>query len=62
MPEVIITVGKDGSAKIEVQGVAGPGCTDVSAAIEQALGLVTSRECTVAFYEAAGQEQRAHGA
>lgn len=42
MPEILVTIRPDGSTKIDVQGACGPSCADLTRAIEQALGSVTS--------------------
>lgn len=53
MPEILITIAKDGTPTVEVQGVAGPGCRDLSMAIENALGAPQSCELTSEYYQAA---------
>ncbi len=62
MPEIVIQVQKDGDTQISVNGVSGPGCQDLTNAIEAALGQVQSRECTVEYYLEApvSQEEQAH--
>lgn len=43
MPEqVIVTIGPDGKAVVEVQGCRGPSCQQLTRALEQALGHTTS--------------------
>jgi acylphosphatase len=56
LTEVIVQVKKDGSVQIQVQGHTGPGCLDLTKGIEDALGSVESRECSVEFYEAVTQD------
>lgn len=51
MAEIEITVLKSGKAKVEVKGVAGPGCMDLARGLENALGVVESLEKTAEFYE-----------
>lgn len=38
MPEVIINIDSGGEVKIEARGVAGPGCKELTKAIENAVG------------------------
>ena len=45
--EIEVIIEKDGSVRIEVHGVKGQACLDLTAALEQALGgQVTAREMT----------------
>jgi hypothetical protein len=44
METIEILIGKDGSAKVEVQGCAGQKCYDLTKGIEQALGEVKADE------------------
>ena len=55
MPEIVVTIGADGSTQVSVVGQPGPGCLDLTKAIEAALGDVESRECTVDYYQAASE-------
>lgn len=61
MAEVIVTVGKDGSTKVAVQGVSGPGCRELTAALEAALGKVEEMQHTPEYYEEERQEVEGHG-
>lgn len=36
--EIEVVIGKDGNVQIEVAGVKGPGCLDITKALEEALG------------------------
>ena len=45
-----IDIGPDGSTRIEAEGFSGTGCTEATAAIEQALGTVVTRERKPEFY------------
>ena len=47
--QVIVTIGTDGKATIAVQGCVGPSCKSLTAALEKALGTVTSDEKTPEF-------------
>ena len=62
MAEVIVTVGKDGSTKVAVQGVSGPGCRELTAALEAALGKVEEMHVTADYYESTQEEVKEHGA
>jgi len=43
MAEVIVDIDKDGNVKIEVNGVEGKACLDITESLEEALGVVESR-------------------
>ncbi len=49
--EVIITIPPKGDTKIEVQGVIGPSCKDLTKGIENALGTVVADQETDSFRE-----------
>ena len=51
MPELEVVVSPDGTVTVEVKGAAGPGCLDISRALEEALGEVESRSCKVDYNE-----------
>jgi|GEM_PF-535581 len=54
--EIEVVIDKDGKVRIEVNGVKGPGCLDITKALEQALGGdIESREMRPEFDEEAGQ-------
>lgn len=57
--QVIVIIGNDGHAKIEVQGCRGPSCGNLTRDLERALGLVTSDVKTPEFLQAGlvGQNQ-----
>ncbi|MDP2663650.1 MAG: DUF2997 domain-containing protein [Dehalococcoidia bacterium] len=61
--EIIITVTPDGKPKVEVKGVKGRKCLDLSRAIEEALGQATETKRTKEFYESAdtGNRQEVKG-
>ncbi len=46
-----ITIGPDGEVSIKVLCVPGPSCERVSAALEESLGRVKSREKTAEYYQ-----------
>jgi hypothetical protein len=47
LQEIEVVIGPDGTTHVEVHGVPGPGCLEVTAALEAALGgEVLSREMT----------------
>jgi Protein of unknown function (DUF2997) len=47
LQEIEVEIGPDGTTRVRVHGVPGPGCLDVTAALEAALGgEVVSRELT----------------
>ena len=58
MPEIEIVVSLDGTVTVEVKGVKGSGCTELTRALEEALGEVESRSCKVEFYEQAAQSEQ----
>ena len=53
MAEIQIVVSLDGTVTVEALGVVGASCTDLTKALEDALGTVESRSCKVEFYEQA---------
>lgn len=53
--QVIVTIGTDGKATVEVNGCRGPSCSNLTAAIEKALGTVTSDVKTPEFLQSAVQ-------
>lgn len=57
MPEIIVTIKPDGTTEISVTGQVGPGCVDLTRAIEEALGDAESRSCTVDYYQEAQTEE-----
>ena len=48
--EITVTIGQDGQATVAVSGIAGPACQAATEALEQALGVVRSRERTPEYY------------
>jgi hypothetical protein len=56
LQEIDVFIEKDGQVRIEVRGVKGGSCLDITAALEQALGgQITERELTAESYETAQQ-------
>ena len=51
--ELEISIGPNGEIQIEVKGVKGSGCTEITKDIEEALGVVVSRENTSEYYQQA---------
>jgi len=49
--DLVITIGPDGEVTIEVEGVAGPGCLDLTKFLEDELGEVTDRQLSSAYYQ-----------
>ncbi len=46
---ITVTIDAEGESKVEVKGVAGKSCKDLTKGIESALGVVTSTENTREF-------------
>lgn len=55
MQEITIRVGKGGKINLDVAGVKGGGCKDLTKAFEKALGTVAETKTTSEYYE---QEQQ----
>jgi hypothetical protein len=52
LQEIDVFIEKDGQVRIEVRGVKGGSCLDITAALEQALGgQIAEREMTAESYE-----------
>jgi len=51
MKEIVIRVGKDGKINLDVLGVKGGACKDITKALERALGIVEKTETTSEYYE-----------
>jgi hypothetical protein len=51
MAEIIVKVTQDGNTTVSVNGISGPGCRDLSASIEKAVGLATETEPTFEYYQ-----------
>ncbi len=60
MQEIKLIIGKDGKVNIDVAGVSGPACQDLTKSIENALGKTESVKNKPEYYEQrkAGTKQR----
>lgn len=63
MQEIKLIIGKDGKVNIDVAGVKGPACKNLTKSIEAALGQTESVEKKPEFYQqqAASAKQRLGG-
>ena len=64
LQEIDIFIEKDGQVKLEVRGVKGPRCLDLTRDLEKALGGAVEREMRPEAYEAieqSNQEQQKQG-
>ena len=52
MPQVIITISRDGQSKVETKAVTGSGCQSLSRELEAALGKTTGDEKKPEFFQA----------
>ena len=59
MARVIIRIDPKGNPTIKVEGMPGPGCKDLTKAVEKALGTVTSDK-TTNEYSLPPEERRTH--
>jgi len=57
MPQVIITISRDGHSKVETKAVAGSNCQSLSRDLEAALGKTTGDEKKPEFFQAALTQQ-----
>lgn len=48
--EIAITITSDGRATVAVKGVGGPRCEELTAELEQALGVLRKRHRTAEYY------------
>jgi hypothetical protein len=55
--EVILTVDQDGNVEMEVKGVKGPSCADLTRDVEKALGNVTSKKSTAEAFQASSTQK-----
>ncbi len=52
MKIIEITIGTDGSTRVETQGFSGSTCRDASRFLEQALGRATAETLTAEYHQA----------
>lgn len=58
MPQITVTIDQDGDTNVAVQGQPGPGCKQLTAAIERAIGQTTKDQTTPEMQQSAGQRQQ----
>ena len=51
MERIIVTVTEQGETQIKVEGCAGPGCKNLTKAIEQAIGVTTRDVATPEMHQ-----------
>lgn len=56
--EMEITISPTGEVQIQVKGVAGPQCLDLTKGLEQGLGTVEERKLTSEYYEQNQQQNQ----
>ena len=57
LQEIDIFIEKDGQVRLEVRGVKGPGCLDLTRDLEKALGGQVEREMRPEAYEQIQEQQ-----
>jgi hypothetical protein len=55
--ELVVTIGADGTVRIETHGLKGQACLAETEGLERALGRVESREKTREFYQEEGRSR-----
>lgn len=58
MQEMEVTISPTGEVKIEVKGVAGPGCMDLTRELENQLGTVEDRQLKGEYYQQNENQQQ----
>ena len=53
--EITVTIDQDGRATVTVSGIDGPTCQAATESLEEALGVVRSREHTPEYYRVVDQ-------
>ena len=61
MPDIIIDIGPDGEIKMEVKGAVGADCEKLTEALEEALGVVTSKKKLPEYFQKSKQSQTHKG-
>lgn len=56
-PEIIVTVGADGAATVEVNGCTGPTCRDLTRVLEAAMGETVDDTAKPEFHQEASHGQ-----
>lgn len=59
--KIIVRIDKTGKTQIEVDGVKGESCTDITKKLEEALGQTTNTELKGEYYEEAETETQSLG-
>ena len=54
--EITVTIDQKGQATVAVSGIDGPACEAATESLEEALGVVRSRERTPEYYRACQQQ------
>ena len=58
MAQINVTIDKEGNVSMDVRGVKGRSCQDLTKQLEQALGKTVSDRKTPEFYQTQQQERR----
>lgn len=61
MEEIVITIRPDGTVEAEVEGACGPGCAELLAPLDRALGAVRERRRKPEFYRQTGRPRLEEG-
>ncbi len=56
--KITLLVNEDGSVQLEVEGVKGKGCTELTADVEKALGTVTSVKKKAEYHQLGKTESK----
>ena len=59
MNQITVTIDENGSSRVEVNGVQGPDCKQLTQQLEKALGSTIGSVHKPEFYEVAKQQQKA---
>ena len=55
--DILISIGPDGEVQIQVEGVAGKDCVDLTRSLEEELGDVTDRQFTREYYQETEEQE-----